>query len=139
MFSLFHKPDSAQATLGTDETACEASNAVAGSGQAGAGISPQPERSMPQESAAGEAGRESPLSAADGQAGAGCRGGSGEIAAARPSAPAQTSVRAEGGKSEGASLSSEAPGARWGQTPGAEPLLRHVGDARTAHHLELVR
>ena len=67
MFSLFHKPDSAFATLGTGEMTCEASNAVAGSGQAGVGISPQPEGAVPQESVAGEAGRESPLPVADGR------------------------------------------------------------------------
>lgn len=137
MFSLFHKSDSAVASLATDETACEASRAAASSGQAGAGISPQPERPVPQESAVDEAGREPAQSAADGR--------ETMIAEAAPAKPVlpdrrvtpQTSVRAEGGKSEGASLSTEAPGAMWGQTPGVEPLLLQVGDAPAAHNLEL--
>ena len=136
MFSLFHKPDSAFATLGTGEMSCEASNAVAGSGQAGVGISPQPEGAVPQESVAGEAGRESPLPVADGRQAL--------VAEAAPTKSllpdhrltAQTSVRAEGGKSEGASLPTEAPGAMGGPTSGANPLLLPLGDARTAHNLK---
>jgi len=136
MFSLFHKPDSAFATLGTGEMSCEASNAVAGSGQAGVGISPQPEGTVPQESVAGEAGRESPLSVADGRQAL--------VAEAAPTKSllpdhrhtAQTSVRAEGGKSEGASLPTEAPRAMEGPTSGANPLLLPLGDARTAHNLK---
>jgi len=139
MFSLFHKPDSAQATLATDETACEASSAAADSRQAGAGIPPQPERPMPRESAVSEAGQEPALSAAEGQ--------ETRIPEAAPAKwvlpdgrlPPQTSARVEEGESEGASLWSEAPGVRWVQRRGAEAMLPQVGEAPAAQNLEWPR
>ena len=137
MFSLFHKPDSALAPLAADERAGEASNVAIDSMQGGAGISPQPERSVGQESGMGEAGREPALSAADGQ-----ETMVAEMVPGRSLLPdrgftPQTSVPVEGGESESDPLSAEAPGAAWVQTPEAERVLPQVGGARRGQIPEL--
>ena len=102
------------------------SSAAGDSRQAGAGISPQPERPMPRKSAVSEAGQEPALSAAEEQ-----ETRIPEAAPAKsvlpdgrlpPQTSVQTSARVEEGESEGTSLSSEAPGVRWVQTRGGGPL-----------------
>jgi transposase InsO family protein len=137
MLSLFHKPASAQARLASDEPGGEGSSAFRISEQACAGISPQAEKSMPQESAAGEAGQEERRSAGEGQ-----EGFLVETAPAKswlPDRPpaSRTSVCNEGGQPAQASLGSPAPAARWDQTPDEEPALLQVGDGRTTHKMEL--
>jgi len=137
MFSLFHKPASAQATLASDEPAGEASNASRSSEQACAGISPQAEKSMPEESAAGEAGQEETRSAGEGQ-----EGFLVETALAKSLLPdrpsgSRTPMGNEGGKTAEASLSSPAPVARWDQTPDEEPAVWQVSEGRTTPTREL--